>query len=217
MILLVFGILGFADELSPFNTEGQSIAGMSTNGALSLISVLVGLTLIIGGSIGGNVASTLNMAVGTLFLLSGFVHIFILDRPANILDFGMTNVIFSFVMGLVILTFGMYGRVSSKLPHDNPYWRRRHPGRPPRNPSPGAGSRFPQGRCRPARAGPPCVERPGLPARDTATEDPAWPRHVRAEVPRLSVQAGDAAGRANRRSGGCSGPVSGGTLTCSLA
>lgn len=127
MVLLVFGILGFADELSPFNTEGQSIAGMSTNGALSLLSVLVGLALIIGGRIGGNVASTLNMAVGTLFLLSGFVHIFILDRPANILDFGMTNVIFSFVMGLVILTFGMYGRVSSKLPHDNPYWRRRHP------------------------------------------------------------------------------------------
>ncbi|MEU6277785.1 DUF4383 domain-containing protein [Streptomyces populi] len=127
VVLLVFGSLGFADELSPFNTEGQSIAGMSTNGALSLISVLVGLALIIGGGIGGNVASTLNMTVGILFLLSGFIHIFILDRPANILGFGMTNVIFSFVMGLVILTFGMYGRVSSKLPHDNPYWRRRHP------------------------------------------------------------------------------------------
>ncbi|MET9896844.1 DUF4383 domain-containing protein [Streptomyces sp. NPDC006465] len=127
VVLLVFGLLGFADELSPFDTDGESIAGMSTNGALSLISVLVGLALIAGGVIGGNVASTLNMVVGTLFLLSGFVHIFILDRPANILDFGMTNVIFSFVMGLVILTFGMYGRVSSKLPHDNPYWQRRHP------------------------------------------------------------------------------------------
>ncbi|MFB7248426.1 DUF4383 domain-containing protein [Streptomyces populi] len=127
VVLLVFGALGFADELSPFNTDGDSIAGMSTNGTLSLISVAVGLVLIAGAVIGGNVASTLNMTVGTLFLLSGFVHIFILDRPANILDFGMTNVIFSFVMGLVILTFGMYGRVSSKLPHDNPYWQRRHP------------------------------------------------------------------------------------------
>ncbi|MGW3667615.1 DUF4383 domain-containing protein [Streptomyces sp. NPDC005141] len=127
VVLLVFGVLGFADELSPFDTDGESIAGMSTNGALSLISVLVGLALIAGGVIGGNIASTLNMVVGTLFLLSGFVHIFILDRPANVLDFGMTNVIFSFVMGLVILTFGMYGRVSSKLPHDNPYWQRRHP------------------------------------------------------------------------------------------
>ncbi|MFD5639822.1 DUF4383 domain-containing protein [Streptomyces sp. NPDC127077] len=127
VVLLVFGGLGFADELSPFDTNGDSVAGMSSNGALSLISVIVGLLLIAGAVLGGNVASTLNMAVGTLFLLSGFVHIFILDRPANILDFGMTNVVFSFVMGLVILTFGMYGRVSSKLPHDNPYWQHRHP------------------------------------------------------------------------------------------
>ncbi|MGW6263387.1 DUF4383 domain-containing protein [Streptomyces sp. NPDC055085] len=127
VLLLVFGSLGFADQLSPLNTNGSSIVGMSSNGILSLVSVLVGATLIVGGFIGGNVASTVNMAVGTLFLLSGFVHIFILDRPANIFDFGMTNVIFSFIMGLVILTFGMYGRVSSKLPHDNPYWRRRHP------------------------------------------------------------------------------------------
>ncbi|MEU0786803.1 DUF4383 domain-containing protein [Streptomyces sp. NPDC006173] len=127
VVLLVFGSLGFADALSPFTTDGNTVAGLSSNGALSLISVLVGAALIAGGFIGGNFASGLNMVVGTLFLLSGFAHIFILDRPANVLGFGMTNVIFSFVMGLVILTFGMYGRVSSKLSHDNPYWQRRHP------------------------------------------------------------------------------------------
>ncbi|MBD0839735.1 DUF4383 domain-containing protein [Streptomyces sp. TRM68416] len=127
VILLVFGTLGFADRLSPFDTDGTRIAGMSTNGVLSLLSVTVGLVLIGGAVIGGNFASTLNMTVGTLFLLSGFFHLFVLDRPANFLDFGMTNVLFSFVMGLLIACFGMYGRVSSKLPHDNPYWRRRHP------------------------------------------------------------------------------------------
>lgn len=126
VILLVFGCLGFADQLSPFDTDGTRIAGMSTNGVLSLISVVVGLVLIGGAVIGGNVASTLNMTIGTLFVVSGFFHIFVLDRPANVLDFGVTNVIFSFVMGLLIACFGMYGRVSSKLPHDNPYWRRRH-------------------------------------------------------------------------------------------
>ncbi|MFJ3670404.1 DUF4383 domain-containing protein [Streptomyces sp. NPDC090106] len=126
LTLLVFGALGFADELSPFSTDGDSIAGMSTNGVLSLVSVIVGVALVCGAVVGGNFASTLNMVVGTLFLLSGFVHVFILDKPSNVLGFGMTNVVFSFVMGLVILTFGMYGRVSSKLPHDNPYWRRRH-------------------------------------------------------------------------------------------
>lgn len=127
LILLAFGALGFADALSPLDTAGDTIAGMSTNVALSVISVVVGLALLAGAAIGGNFASTLNMAVGSLFVLSGFAHIFVLDRAANILDFGMTNVIFSFVMGLVIATFGMYGRVSSKLSHDNPYWQRRHP------------------------------------------------------------------------------------------
>lgn len=37
------------------------------------------------------------MTVGGLFVLSGFADIFVLDRPANILDFDMTNVLFSFV------------------------------------------------------------------------------------------------------------------------
>ncbi|MBO1330386.1 DUF4383 domain-containing protein [Streptomyces sp. VRA16 Mangrove soil] len=127
VILLVFGCLGFADQLSPFNTDGSRIAGMSTNGVLSLISVVVALILIGGAVVGGNVASTVNMTVGILFVLSGFFHLFVLDRPANVLGFGMSNVMFSFVMGLLIACFGMYGRVSSKLPHDNPYWRRRHP------------------------------------------------------------------------------------------
>ncbi|MFD4026633.1 DUF4383 domain-containing protein [Streptomyces sp. NPDC058576] len=126
-ILVVFGSLGFADQLSFFNTSGSQIAGLSSNGLLSLISLLVGALLIAGAAVGGNVASTVNMTVGSLFLISGFIHLFILDRAANILDFSMPNVIFSFVMGLLILTFGMYGRVTGGLPHDNPYWRRRHP------------------------------------------------------------------------------------------
>ncbi|MFH9010301.1 DUF4383 domain-containing protein [Streptomyces sp. NPDC017943] len=134
LVLLVFAALGFADALSPFDTSGDTVAGMTTNVALSVISTVVGLALLAGAVIGGNFASTLNMTVGALFVLSGFAHVFVLDRPANILDFGMTNVIFSFVMGLVIATFGMYGRVSSRLAPDNPYYRRRHPERAARDP-----------------------------------------------------------------------------------
>ncbi|MFI6639005.1 DUF4383 domain-containing protein [Streptomyces sp. NPDC050504] len=129
LVLLVFAALGFADALSPFDTSGDTIAGMSTNIALSVVSTVVGVALLVGAAVGGNFASTLNLVVGGLFVLSGFAHLFVLDRPANVLDFGMTNVVFSFLMGLLIATFGMYGRVSSKLAHDNPYWRRRHPGR----------------------------------------------------------------------------------------
>ncbi|GJF33283.1 hypothetical protein KNE206_59830 [Kitasatospora sp. NE20-6] len=127
-VLLVFGCLGLADGLSFFSTSGEQVAGLSSNGLLSLISVVFAVVLIAGAVIGGNTASTVNIAVGVLFVLSGFVNLALLDSDANLLAFRIPNVIFSFVMGFVIATFGMYGRVSSKLPHDNPYWRTRHAG-----------------------------------------------------------------------------------------
>jgi hypothetical protein len=34
---------------------------------------------------------------------------------------------FSFAFGVMLVLFGVYGRVSGSLPHDNPYWRARHP------------------------------------------------------------------------------------------
>ncbi|MFD8589059.1 DUF4383 domain-containing protein [Streptomyces sp. NPDC059637] len=127
VVLLVFGTLGFADRLAFFDTDGRTVAGLSSNGLLSLVSVVVGLLLVAGAVVGGNVASTLNMAVGSAFILSGFVNLALMETSFNVLAFRMPNVIFSFVMGLMILTFGMYGRVSGGLPHDNPYWRSRHP------------------------------------------------------------------------------------------
>ncbi|MBB1243728.1 DUF4383 domain-containing protein [Streptomyces durbertensis] len=127
VLLLAFGVLGFLDRLAFFDTTGQQVAGLSSNGLLSLVSVVVGITLMAGAVIGGNVASTLNMVVGGLFILSGFAGLAVLDSGANLLAFRMPNVIFAFTVGLLILTFGMYGRVSGGLPHDNPYWRARHP------------------------------------------------------------------------------------------
>jgi hypothetical protein len=129
LVLLAFGILGLFNEVGFFSTHGHDVAGLSSNGALSVLSIVVGILLFVGMVIGGNFASSLNMLLGVLFILSGFVNLAILDTSANYLAFRIPNVLFSFVFGLVLMTFGMYGRVHSHLPHDNPYWRRRHPER----------------------------------------------------------------------------------------
>ena len=55
-VLLVFGVLGFFDQLAFFDTEGDRVAGLSTNAVLSTISVVVGLVLIGAAVIGGNLA-----------------------------------------------------------------------------------------------------------------------------------------------------------------
>lgn len=127
LFLLVFGILGLIDKVGWFDTRGDEVVGLSTNGTLSVLSVAVGLLLLVGMVIGGNFASTLNMTLGVLFILSGFGNMALLDTDSNFLAFRIQNVLFSFVVGVLLMTFGMYGRVGSALPHDNPYWRARHP------------------------------------------------------------------------------------------
>ncbi|MGW2115436.1 DUF4383 domain-containing protein [Streptomyces zhihengii] len=127
LVLVVFGILGLVNRIGLFDIEGDTVAGLNTNGALSILSICVGLLLFVGMVIGGNFASTVNMTLGVLFIASGFVNLALLDRSFNPLAFQMQNVLFSFVVGLMLMCFGMYGRVSATLPHDNPYWMARHP------------------------------------------------------------------------------------------
>ncbi|WP_049579047.1 DUF4383 domain-containing protein [Streptomyces sp. SBT349] len=128
--LVCFGVLGLTVGGGLFSTGDDQVWGMTTNGALSWLSIVVGGLLFGGMFFGGNGASTLNLIIGVLFVLSGFVNLVILERTANILNFHLPNVIFSFAAGLVLMTFGMYGRVSGRLPHDNPYWRARNPDDP---------------------------------------------------------------------------------------
>ncbi len=119
-----------------------------------MLSICVGLLLFVGMVIGGNFASTLNMVFGVLFILSGFVNLALLDTDLNILAFHMQNVLFSFVVGLLLMVFGMYGRVTSALPHDNPYWQARHPEQAARERRRRAAVRsraLPQGKRGPAR------------------------------------------------------------------
>ena len=127
LVLVAFGVLGLINRVGFFDIGGHTVAGLNTNGALSVLSIAIGLLLFVGMVIGGNFASTLNIVLGVLFLLSGFVNLALLETDYNILAFHLQNVLFSFVVGLMLMWFGMYGRVSGGLPHANPYWRARHP------------------------------------------------------------------------------------------
>ncbi|MFC9581399.1 DUF4383 domain-containing protein [Streptomyces yangpuensis] len=127
LLLVVFGILGLVDRIGFFDTGGDTVLALNTNGALSVLSICIGGLLIFGMVVGGTFASTLNIVLGVLFIASGFVNLALLDTGLNFLAFKIQNVLFSFVVGVMLMWFGMYGRVGSALPHDNPYWRARHP------------------------------------------------------------------------------------------
>ncbi|OLL75390.1 hypothetical protein Ae168Ps1_3791c [Pseudonocardia sp. Ae168_Ps1] len=120
-VLWVFGSLGFADTLGVLTTDGPPLLGMSTNTLLSTISLVVGTVLIAAAIRGGRLASTVAVTVGALFLLSGVVNVVLIGTSFNPLAFRMSNVVFSLVVGLVLLYLGAYGRFSGRLPDDNPY------------------------------------------------------------------------------------------------
>ncbi|MFL6073871.1 MAG: DUF4383 domain-containing protein [Mycobacteriales bacterium] len=127
LVVLAFGIVGLFNRTPGFfDTDGHTAAGLSFNTGLAVLSIVAGLVLLAGAVIGGNVASNVNIAVGAVFIVSGLVNLCVIRTDLNYLAFRMSNIIFTFLVGLVLFAFGMYGRVSGSLPFENPNWQRRH-------------------------------------------------------------------------------------------
>jgi len=122
-VIAVFGVLGLADGLDYFTTSGERVAGLSSNGLLSTISLVTAAVLIAAAVRGHRFASTTMLVIGTLFLVSALANLAVLETRFNVLAFSMANVVFSLCAGLVLLTLGAYGRVSGNLPVDSPYRR----------------------------------------------------------------------------------------------
>jgi hypothetical protein len=119
--LTVFGLVGLIGGLGFLDTEGERVLGLSSNGLLSALSVLVGLVLLGAALRGPRVASTVMIVLGGLFLLSALGNLAVLRTDLNLLAFEVRNVLFSIAVGLLLLTLGAYGRVSGNLPADSPY------------------------------------------------------------------------------------------------
>ena len=120
-VIAAFGVLGLANGLAYFSTDGSRVAGLSSNGLLSTISLVTAAVLVFAALRGSRVASTTMLVIGVLFLGSALVNLALLETDWNVLAFSVANVIFSICAGLVLLTLGAYGRVSGNLPDDSPY------------------------------------------------------------------------------------------------
>lgn len=121
LVLLGFGLLGFTRGVPALSSHGERVLGMSANGVLAGLSVFVAALLIAAALRGPRVASTAMLVLGVLFLLSALINLAVIGTRANVLAFQTSNVVFSVVVGLVLLTLGSYGRFSGHLPANSPY------------------------------------------------------------------------------------------------
>jgi Domain of unknown function (DUF4383) len=116
LYVLIFGIVGAARTggSGTFERVGVLVLGLRTNLAFSMLSIVVGALILIGLLIGRNVDRVINIAIGTVFLVSGMAMLVLLRTGANVLNFSVATCVVSFVIGLVVGTAGMYSGVGSE-------------------------------------------------------------------------------------------------------
>lgn len=112
LVLVGFGILSLLAGNGFTEQHGEKVLGMGTNGALGVLSIVVGLFVIGGLVVGGNTDAYVNTLAGIVFMAAGLASLSFMRTSFNYLAFDMWNVIFSFVVGMVLFSAGLYGRVS---------------------------------------------------------------------------------------------------------
>jgi hypothetical protein len=116
LYVLIFGIAGvvMTGHLGFFAQEGLPwVLGLRANRAFGILSIVAGAILIGGAVIGGRIAMWINLIGSFLFLGAGFVMLCVLRTGLNYLGFSMSTCIVSFIIGLVLFTAAMYGRIGT--------------------------------------------------------------------------------------------------------
>lgn len=118
LYVLVFGIVGTVKTsgTEAFGNPPEYALGLRTNLAFSVISIVAGLVIIAVTAIGRNLDHKVNQAAGYGFVVVGFLMLTLLQTDANILNFSVATCVVSFVIGLVLLTAGLYSKVGPEHP-----------------------------------------------------------------------------------------------------
>jgi hypothetical protein len=112
LYVLVFGIVGLVQSGSHalFSRDHIVALGLRTNMAFSLLSILMGLVVVAAAVIGRNADFAVFLFGGMVFLVSGMAMLVVLQTSLNVLNFTVATCVVSFVIGLVLVTAGLYGR-----------------------------------------------------------------------------------------------------------
>ena len=115
LYLIVFGILGLIETSGDefFAQNDAEALWQGTNLGHSVISIAVGLIILIGTAVGRNVDAAVNKASGYGLTAFALAALALLRTDANYLNFTMPTVIVTMVLGLVLLTAGMYGKLGT--------------------------------------------------------------------------------------------------------
>ncbi len=112
--LAVLGVVGFykTRDLALFSHDHERVFGVTVNPVLSVALLVLGVVVFCAALIGRNIDFRVNLGIGGLFVLAGLVFICLVPSTINIVAASITNVNVFFVVGILLVAAGLYGKVS---------------------------------------------------------------------------------------------------------
>jgi hypothetical protein len=113
--LLLFGAVGLhrAAGADWFARGDWSALGVPTNRAFAVASLAAGAVVLLAALVGRNVDRFVNLTGGAGFLLAGTAMMALINTDANLLNFSIATSVASYLIGLLLLAAGLYGKVGS--------------------------------------------------------------------------------------------------------
>jgi hypothetical protein len=126
LYVLVFGIAGVVESAgSDLFARGDITAlGLRTNMAFAILSIVSGVVILAGVAIGHNVDQQISYFGGILFLIVPTVMMTLLQTDGNILNFSMSTVIVSYVIGVLLFATGLYSKIGTEEDERQAEWYR---------------------------------------------------------------------------------------------
>lgn len=112
--LVLFGLLGViqtADD-GMFGNGDDRVLGQHTNLFWSLASLLLGAIVLIGTAVGRNADTHVDKYVGWGLLVVGSYELAAIRTDANFLNFSVSTVVVTYLVGLVLIMAGIYSKVA---------------------------------------------------------------------------------------------------------
>ncbi|MFG1610713.1 DUF4383 domain-containing protein [Actinoplanes sp. NPDC049265] len=116
LYLLAAGVIGISQTAGdPFfdRAGGAWSLGLRVNPAGAWLLVLLGVVVLGGAVIGGNLHHHLSMVAGWGLLGIAAILLAVMQTDANVLHASMINVVVLILAGLAVLTAGLYGKLET--------------------------------------------------------------------------------------------------------
>jgi hypothetical protein len=113
--LVIFGIIGLivtsGDGL--FGTAGHRVLGQGANLFWSIVSLIIGAIVVVATVLGRNIVSETDKYIGWGLLVVGTFGLAVGRTDANVLDFSISTVVVTYLVGLVLIMSGLYTKVAA--------------------------------------------------------------------------------------------------------